>query len=200
MLVRQSGSACGADRTRKVAFKPHGATRGTISHCQINKNVTPAYIAFAQMFHGTGCNVPDDNSCKPQTLSINVNYNDSIDAEVEYNFTGTGVHAGEYKFNYLLYDITTGAQVTGSLYTAVAVPMVNVAYQGGAAVEDEDDSGALAQFTTPITFSEVAVGNSSGALINPQIYRWDMVESRRQLAAVGSFSNGSFTVTWKNWD
>jgi hypothetical protein len=173
---------------------------GTTSQCQIDKNFTPAYIAVAQMFHDGGCNVPGDNGCTPQTLSMNVNYNDSMDAEVEYGFTGTGIHAGEYKFNYFLYDITTGAQVTGSLYTATAVPMVDVAYQGGAAVEDYNSSGGLAQFTTPIVFSKVTVGNSSGALTNPKVYRWDMVVSGRQLAKVSSFSNNSFTVAWKSWD
>lgn len=103
-------------------------------------------------------------------------------------------------FTYILYDITTGVQVTGTLYTAAAVPRVDVAYQGGAAVEDYAASGGLAQFTTPVVFSQFAVGNSSGMLINPQVYRWDMTVSGTELASTGGFSNNSFTVTWKNWD
>ncbi len=89
---------------------------GTVSHCQVDKNFPPAYIAFAQIFHHGGCKVAGDNGCKPQVLSIQVNPGDKMDGEVEYAGVGSGNHRGEYEFTYFIYDITTGKQDTGSCF------------------------------------------------------------------------------------
>jgi Peptidase A4 family len=173
---------------------------GTVSRCQIDKSFPPAYVAFAQMYHNGGCKVAGDNGCKPQNLSMSVSPGDKMDGEVEYSGVGSGNHRGEYKFTYFLYDITTGMQDTGTLYTASSVLRSDVAYQGGAIVEDENGNGnPLAEFTSPITFTKVAVGNSSGALKSADTYLWKMTVGGKQLAKTGSFAHDQFQVTWQRW-
>jgi hypothetical protein len=173
---------------------------GTVSFCQISKNFTPGYVAFAEIAHDGVCNVPGDNKCKEQTLSLSVHPGDQVDGDVEYSGVGTGVHAGEYEFDYFIYDINTGDQSSGLLYTASAVLRSAVAYQGGAIVEDQDGNGnPLAEFPAPITFTKVSVGNSSGELVKPTTYLWNMVVSGKQLAKTGVFKNDKFTVTWQRW-
>jgi len=174
---------------------------GTASHCQISSGFTPAYNATAQMFHQGGCNVQGDNSCKPQTLGLSVQYGDRIDAEVEYHFVGQGQHGGEYQFEYYIADLTRGTQDNGILYTAPGVLRSEVEYQGGAIVEDNSDLGGLAQFTTPVAFTKVSAGSTlGGTLPSPETIAWQMYISGHQLSELGPINNGNFQVTWKSWN
>jgi hypothetical protein len=174
---------------------------GTISNCQISKSVTPSYTAVAQMEHFGGCNVPGDAGCMPQTLSLQVRPEDLMNSQIAYEGAGTGIHAGEYKFAYVIIDERTGKSSSGVLYTAHAVLRSDVAYQGGAIVEDQDGYGnSLALFPTPIAIIAEAGGSDKETYTTSPTYLWNMVVSGNQLARTGPFKNHIFTVTWKHWD
>lgn len=156
---------------------------GTASVCTAG---LASYHAIYQMYNGSG------GGTTPNTLNLKgLKPGDTIEAEVSY----AGTHSGRLQFNISIDDITRGSTTGGYIDTATNVPLVDAAYQGGAIVEDNGDTGDLAKFETPITISNTEVAGGSGGANT----RWTMVVAGTQIAKTGDVSEGSFTVTWLNY-
>lgn len=183
---------------------------GTISSCYLGRTWADSYTVFAEMY-------PDQ---KQQILPLQVKPGEEVRASMFYRGPETsGPYKGQLAFDYYIWKTSDGGVGPyGRLHTKAAAG--DVTYQGGAVVEDEPYGGTsigvfggLAQFTTPVKFTNVVVNYKDiSQYAAPDLIRWDMyntvyVAGKANLgkeALAITYSSpppaSGFTVTWKHWN
>jgi hypothetical protein len=183
---------------------------GTDSNCVNGK---PQYSGVYELYHA--CNLHDILACFQGEQAINnfkVNGGDTVYASVVYNGSTS---AGAQQFQLTLVDYASGGsgtKVTENVKTSSDVPLLDVARQGVAIVENVDEStaagipipgtGGLAQFKQPVEFVQYAVnGEPPGGL---SAIQYEMLKGNGSRLATNShplggnpaMGTGNFTVTW----
>ena len=183
---------------------------GTNSKCVNGK---PQYSGVYELEHA--CNLNDVLACfqGEQTIDgFKVSGGDTVYASVVYSGTTS---SGAQQFQLTLVDYASGGsgtKVTESVETLPNVPLLDVARQGLAIVENIDPftvagvpipgTGGLAQFKKPIEFVQYAVnGEPSGGL---SAIEYSMLGGKGKELATNSHplggdltvGTGTFTVTW----
>ena len=181
---------------------------GTNSKCVSGK---PQYSGVYQLYHA--CGLSDVLACLGQQEidGFKVSGGDTVYASVVYSGTTS---SGVQKFQLTLIDYASGGsgtKVTENVETSANVPLLDVARQGVAIVENIDPftvagipipgTGGLAQFDKPVEFVQYAAnGEASGGL---SAIEYNMLNKDKKLATNShplggdpTVGTGNFTVTW----
>ena len=164
---------------------------GTVSQCD---NFDPSYSAVWE--------IPGPHGNGVQTIrGMTIHANDKITASVAY--LGTSRH-GVQEFELWINDTTDRQHWRHDESTSVAVPLSNIARQGGAVVEYEPGFlGGLARFSPSVDFTNVFVDpqkNASSTLHYYQyVMRWSKNGPALAMDSALTISNGAmnYSITWK---
>ena len=144
---------------------------GTESLCN---NGQVSYSAVWE--EGSGILGTDEEAESFQSLPLTISPGDSVAATIEYLGSNS---SGARELSLTLTDTSRGSTTAENVWTS-AVPLANVAYQGGAIIEDHNQYGGLANFSqSPVAITDFTESGGSGGFA---VFDYELIVNGQLLA------------------